>query len=108
MGQINLDSEPEFRLPVKIPRLGQEAAEVQFTFKHRTVDEFAQLETEAQAPEFTKVSDEELVLMVASGWGLKDEFTQANVRALCQKYPGAAFAVWKAYMDEYTRARLGN
>ena len=108
MGAINLTEEPTFELPVRIPRVGREDAEVRFTFKHRTVDEFNELVKRCEAGEFDAQMAHEQVLELASGWSLKDEFTEANVKALCQGYIGACGAVTRAYFREYTRARLGN
>lgn len=108
MASINLTEEPTFELKVAIPRVGRPDAEVVFTFKHRTVDEFNALLKQAESGTIDAMPDHEVVMMLASGWELTDEFNEANVRALCQNYRGAAPAMVKAYFREFARARLGN
>lgn len=108
MASINLTEEPTFELKVAIPRVGRPDAEVVFTFKHRTVDEFQKLLTDSEAGAHRDMTDEQVVMMLAQGWELKDEFTEANVRLLCQQYQGAGPAIAKAYFREFARARLGN
>lgn len=116
MGKLSLKADTTFQALVKIPRLGQEPADVTFTFKHRTRDEFQALEQRDSellkrvlaGEEVELPPDEEKVMELACGWDLDDAFTVENVRALCQHYIGACPAIVKAYGEAFAKARLGN
>lgn len=104
MAKLKLIADPTFTAKVAIPVAGGDPVDVEMTFKHRTRDEFME---HAKASAKYK-DDTELVMSVAVGWGLDDAFNAANVKLLVQNHHGSAQAIASAYVNELTKARLGN
>lgn len=106
---------PTFNAPVQIPVAGGGTAEINFTFKHRTRDEFKEFmeslkpagvadgEEPVEGPK-----DSDVLLDIASGWDLVEPFDAASLEKLVQRYMGAAQAVINAYLAELTGARAKN
>jgi hypothetical protein len=107
---LSLSPSPTFQATVEIPQLGEAAAPlaVRFTFKHRTRDEFAALLKSEDDPAAAQRADEQVVMDVACGWELVEEFSVENVRTFCQHFHGAATSVVRTYLREFAKARLGN
>ena len=101
--KFTLAVKPTFTAKVAIPVPGADAEKVEFTFKARTKDAFAEF-----VQSIKDKDDVELIQMVASGWELEDAFEPENIELLCQNYLGAARAVVETYIAELTQARLGN
>lgn len=95
MTTIKLKADPTFEAPVLIPVPGRaDPVAVKFTFKHRTVDEFAKFS------QLVDRSDIDGVMAVAVGWELTDDFTKKNVNTFLENYHGAAIAIAKKYISE--------
>lgn len=107
---LSLSPAPTFDAKVEIPQMGEGAAPlvVRFTFKHRTRDEFSALLKREDAPEASTRSDEQVVMDVACGWELVEEFSVENVATFCQHFHGAATSIVRTYLREFAKARLGN
>lgn len=103
MAQLKLQPEPTFKAKVLIPIPGSEPGEVEFTFRHRGRKELA---TFGEA--MTGRSDADLILDLASGWDLDDEFNAETVAQMVEKYFAAPDAIWRAYIDELTKAKEKN
>lgn len=103
MAKFKLQPNPTFKAKVAIPAAGSEALEVEFTFKHRTR---ADLEAFVQAS--TTRPDPATILEMATGWELSDALSQENLELLSQNYIGASRAIFDKYIEEHTKARLGN
>lgn len=102
MAKLTLNASPTFKAKVEIPVAGSdEAAEIEFVFKHRTRDDLDKWMNET-GDDLQKVMD------MASGWDLPDKFTDANVKTLLQNYFGAAAAIVTAYLGELMKAKKGN
>lgn len=101
--KFNLNAIPTFKAKVAIPVPGGKDAEIEFTFKHRTRDEFKEF-----VEGLTDREDVAVILDVASGWDLDDSFDADNLDALVQNYIGSARAVIETYINELTNARLKN
>jgi hypothetical protein len=102
MAKLTLNANPTFKAKVGIPLPGsEEAAEVEFTFKHRTRDELDKWMAEP-------AEDLQKVLEMATGWDLPDKFTEPNVKKLLQNYFGAAGAIVTGYLAELMKAKTGN
>ena len=50
----------------------------------------------------------EIVLEVAVGWDLEDEFNAENLKVLCSRYPGVHQQLWEKYDARIRGNRLGN
>lgn len=101
--KFSLAVKPTFAAKVSIPVAGGEAEKVEFIFKARTKDEFAEF-----IASIKDMEDVELIQQVASGWALEDAFEPKNIALLTQNYLGAARAIVETYIAELTQARLGN
>jgi len=103
MAKLTLAQEPTFKAPVAIPVPGSKPVSVSFTFKWRTRDE-----ARAWLEEVDALGDEDVVLSMASGWELDDTFDADNVKALCQKFAGAASAIFSTYVEQLRGAKAKN
>ena len=101
--KFSLAVAPTFKRNVPIPVPGSRAIDVEFTFKHKTRDEFKKFLDEIEGRE-----DVDLIMEIASGWGLEDAFDEENIDTLIQNYLGSARAIVETYIGELTSARKGN
>ena len=124
MAKFSLKVDPTFKTKVGLHVPGQGEVQVQFEFKGRSRSELAELSKEMaraaqDAPDMTDADPEEavqqtiaresrLVMSVAVGWELDDDFNEENVRRLLQKCPRSADAILKKYLQEVSQAQLGN
>jgi hypothetical protein len=104
MAKLKLQPDPTFKAKVAIPVPGAEPASVEFTFKHRSKDEMDRFLKSVADME----GDFEMVMAVATGWDLVDEFTAANVKALIGNYIAAPAAIFEAYLAELAGNRRKN
>ena len=102
MAKLKLVAEPTFKAKVAIPVPGAEAADVEFTFKHRTRDQVTEWLGNHEA------SDVEIVKECTVAWDLDDEFTDENIGRLCQNYMGAGSSIVTTYLNELRGARAKN
>lgn len=103
--KFTLVAKPTFTAKVAIPIPGQAAEMVEFTFKGRTRDQFAEF---IESIKDGEAKDVEVIMDIASGWELEDAFDAKNIEVLTQNYLGAARAIIDKYLAELTTARLGN
>lgn len=101
--KFTLAPSPTFKAPVDIPVPGAEAATVEFTFKHKTRDQFAKL-----MEGLVDRKDEDVILEICEGWELSDEFNKKSVALMNQNYMGSARAVIEKYINELAVVKLGN
>jgi hypothetical protein len=119
--QIN----PTFKAVVKVPRVGADALDVQFTFKVKDRKELAKMfgEWKKAHEELVKDSEEysledwaekEIAMQVKQlkdivvGWGFDDEFNDENIEALVSSVISVTDEIQSTYNEAYTRARSGN
>lgn len=109
MPKLSLTPKPTFTATVQIPVLGGATEPVQFTFNAKRKAEFADwLKSLDDKKAAAKRTDEVLLLEIASGWELAEEFNADNLKELEQVYPGASIAIVGVYIAEYTGAKAGN
>ena len=108
MAKLTLTQKPTFTAVVQIPVLGGGAEPVEFTFKAKRKTEFAEWLKTLTSPDGETSKDENIVLEIASGWELEDQFNKKNLVELGELYPGATRAIVTAYINEYTGAKAGN
>ena len=101
--KLVLTASPTFKAKVNIPIAGAPAVPVEFTFKHRSKEAFAEW-----VKGISEKEDADLLMEVASGWELEDAFDKDNIALMCENYMGAARAVIEKYISEQTAAKLGN
>mgnify|MGYP001562522192 CR=1 FL=1 len=101
--KITLVPDPTFPAKVEIPVPGGNAGDVEFKFKTRSRDEF-----DAFVSGLEGRKDLDVIMDIASGWDMPDEFNEKTVAALCQKYLSAPKAIIDKYFAELTGVRLGN
>ena len=103
MAKLKLQPDPTFSAKVAIPVPGSDPVEVEFTFRHRGRKELASF-----AESMKDSGDADLIMSLATGWELEDEFTAENVGLLVENYYGAPNAVWTTYLDALTKAKDKN
>lgn len=102
--KLSLTVAPTFKAIAMIPVPGGKPAPVEFTFKHRTRDEYRELMDQFG----DGMPDPDAILAIASGWDLEEPFERENVEKLVQLYMGSARAIIETYVEELTKARRGN
>lgn len=105
MAQLTLKANPTFVAKVGIPVAGGAPVEVEFTFNHKTVDQFKEF---AERTTREKTPNLDYIMEIAIGWNLEDEFNRDNVTKLLQNYHGAPGAISFRYANELMQAKLGN
>lgn len=110
MAKFTLVAAPTFKHTIMIPTAGADDSELQFTFKHRTLSELREMETAARAKqeacreegdaEGELKSMAEFIMEIASGWEIKDKFTEANLVKAFVGYPKFFDAVVTGYTRE--------
>lgn len=103
MAKIKLSANPTFKAKVSIPIPGGKPEPVEFTFKHMTKDGVLDWLGKVE-----KKKDAEIILAIASGWELDDEFNSENVEVLCQNYMGSGKVIFETYLSELRGERLKN
>jgi hypothetical protein len=103
MAKLKLNPNPTFTAKVGIHVPGDESAEVEFTFRHRTKDELQKFIDES-----SDRSDVDTILQCATGWELSDPFNAESVGILVQNYISAPRAIFNRYIEELARAREKN
>lgn len=102
--KLKLNPAATFKYSVLIPVPGNASETVAFEFRSKTQDEFDKF---AQSVG-DKENDVELLMDFIVDWDLPEQFTRENLARLLQNYIGSGFVIYKAYMDELSKARLGN
>lgn len=105
MAKLSLTPNPTFEAAVKIHVPGGSRVPVKFVFRHRNRASVKVLWEEVKDG---KHSDVELVMQLACGWELDDEFNADNVGLLVDSYAGAAGEILDTYFRELAGAREGN
>lgn len=120
--QFSLNPNPTFDVPVFIPAPGQEPKPLVFTFKHMDRQKFSDFLKSLDAAMFNS-GDEKLdeinidsvievdvgfVMQIASGWELKDEFNEENIRILLRNYFAASRTIVRTFIDALTVAKEKN
>jgi hypothetical protein len=103
MAKLKLKPDPTFKRKVGITTHDGKVVEVEFTFRHRSRDAAKLLEEEVKGK-----SDAEIILLVATGWELEDEFTADNLAVLSDNYVAASTEIFMEYLRALNGARLGN
>lgn len=104
MAKLKLQPDPSFKAKVAISVPGAEPANVVFTFKHRTRQEMDRFLKSVS----DMADDVEMVMALATGWELADDFTEENVRTLVDSYISAPAAIFEAYLAQLTGNRAKN
>lgn len=111
MTAFALDPKPTFKLTIEIPVPGEAFAPVEFTCKYRNkadLEAFTLSVLGDEAKGIKGLSDEAVVQAVVEGWSLSDPCTAENLAKLAKNYPGAASAIYLAYLDELLKVRRKN
>ena len=136
MAKIVLGQRPEsFKKTVEIPLLDGSTSDVTLTFMYRSRTQYAELidkhndaararhknegDTRPQDGEdkvfrlekfvgLNNDADADLILKIADGWDLEDEFDKANVKRLIDDFGGASTKIVETYRIAINEGRLGN
>lgn len=101
--KLVLTANPTFKAKVSIPVAGGPAVPVEFTFKHRSKDDFQEW-----VGAIADKDDVVLIQEVASAWELDEPFDFDHITQMTQNYIGSARAVIETYIAQQTAAKLGN
>ena len=103
MPKFKLVPDSTFKATAHIPVPGSKAEPIEFTFRHRSRDEYRELLESLQGK-----TDVELVMALAIAWNLADPFDATTIGQLVNNYHGAGAAIFTAYNAELTGAREKN
>lgn len=103
MAKLKLTPEPTFKTKVGISVPGKGKVPTEFTFRHKTRKEVL-----AWIEESKDMKDADLIVDIATGWELEDEFNAENISALCEAYSSAGGEIVTAYLQELSGARAKN
>lgn len=112
--KFKLVPNPTFEHTVKIPRAGDEDAELQFTFKHHSLKDMkaiqnnfkdklekaSKLKGEDKQEEAVRKLQLEFINALATGWEVEDEFCDENLNFMLDNYPRAFDAITTQYQAE--------
>lgn len=101
--KITLGKLPDFKLPVEFILPNGDVGEITFTVRHVSVDEFQKMYSSDEV-----IRDHELIMNLASGWNLSEEFNEENAKELVSHYPAAALALASQYMRALAGQRVKN
>jgi len=101
--KLVLTANPTFKFKVPVPVAGAAAVPVEFTFKHRSKDDFQEW-----VGAIADKDDVVLIQEVASAWELDEPFDAEHITQMTQNYIGSARAVIETYIAQQTAAKLGN
>ena len=129
--RFSIIQNPTFKQVAKIPRIGGDPIEVEFTYKYLTRPQLTEMndawhKAKIELLEGWEKAREEGTLAshdmnegettfnvnqlkdILVGWAFDEEFNDENIRALVETSIGATDAVIGAYNDAYQKAKLGN
>ena len=101
--KFNLNAAPTFKTDVSITVPGGKSVNVEFTFKHRSKEQFREFVEGLPDRE-----DIDAIMDIASGWELEEPFDAENIEKMAENYLGSARAVIETYMRELSGARTKN
>lgn len=106
MTKLTLKANPTFRRKVAIHVPGEEPMQVLLEFKHKRRDDLHKF---LNGEEAQGRADIDTLMAIVADWpGQEPEFSRENMNELLSEYPGAATTILHAYVEELTKARLGN
>ncbi|NBC97906.1 hypothetical protein GV764_02565 [Atlantibacter hermannii] len=112
MTKFSLIPNPRFSATASIPRAGAEDGKLTLTFRHKTLEELRDMDTELQKKADGKKSAVEpqadYLMKIVEGWALPDELTRDNVIVMLQNYPRAFDSIGLAYTKELMGIREKN
>ncbi|SEL12012.1 Phage tail assembly chaperone [Roseateles sp. YR242] len=104
--KVSLDPNPTFRKEIVIPGPGGQELKLDLEFRHRDVDELKEFIAGEKA---VGRSDVQSILEAVANWhNCTEEFNEASVAKLVQKWHSAPGVIAASYVHEQTGARLGN
>lgn len=101
--KITLGRLPDFKLPVKIVMPNGDDGEVIFTVRHLKIDEIQEIYNSESIK-----NDVEMIMHLATGWDLEDEFNAENVKELVSLFPAISIQIFKSYMGAAIGQRAKN
>lgn len=109
--KITLQPNPSFKHTVYLPVAGNDAPEaLELIFKHMTRSAIRDIYEQGITEKYGEgaAGEVKFFMDMVSGWDIAADFTAENVTAFLENYAGAGEFIFHAYMDEITKARLGN
>lgn len=103
MAKFKLQPAPTFKAPAAIPVAGGSDQPVVFTFKWRDREGVRVLTASLDGRPW-----DEIVMDLAEGWELEEEFNAENVKKLTDNYIGSGASILSSYLDELTKAKEKN
>lgn len=99
--KVTLGRLADFKLPVEFNMPNGDKAQIVFTVRHMKASEMQDLYN-------TERSDSQMIMDIATGWNIEEEFTEENTKELVDLYPGAALALAGAYLGALAGQRVKN
>lgn len=99
--KLTLAPLPDFSLPVEFNLPTGEKQSITFKVRHMKASEMQDM----YKPE-NQTSDADMIMNIATGWSLEEEFNADNAALLVDYYPGAALALAGAYLQALAGQRV--
>lgn len=101
--KLTLAALPDFKLPVKFMMPNGEEQSIVFTVRHMKASEVQEMYSSEKV-----TSDSDMIMNIATGWNLEEEFTAENAKLLVDYYPSAALALAGSYLQALAGQRVKN
>jgi len=107
MAKLSISQNPTFDAIIKIPLPGtdKEAQPVRFTFKVLGRAAMKEFLDRLQQPGDNETAS---LMEVVAGWEFDDEFNKTSMEKLLDTFIGIGGIIIRTFIDEQTKARLGN
>lgn len=99
--KLTLGRLADFQLPVEFSMPNGETASITFKVRHMKASEVQEMYSSESV-----TSDSDLIMNIATGWNLEDEFNAENAKELIDLFPGVAVALAGAYLGALAGQRV--
>lgn len=106
---LKITPDPTFKADVEITVPGQDKpGTIPLTFKYRGRDEFKEFMDGMKSEDGKGKTVAEALPEFVEGWGLKEKFTNENIKIFLNNYPAAYGEIFTKYSELLLVSRLKN
>jgi hypothetical protein len=101
---FKLNPDPTFKADVEIPVPGQGKGKITITYRYKNAEQMADY-----MGRLKELGDIGSIMEIVEGWDGPDApFDETAIKLLAKNYNGSVLLIYQRYVDELTKARLGN